>query len=124
LRYQDPPFFIKVMVLAKKFYALKNITYNYRISREIHINNERKIVDLFKGIRDCLYISKSMNLYKLYYTVVCHLNENYIIDIAKKFIINKHLRTIISQIIKNIDYELLKKNNFIFIKNKFYNQLK
>ena len=27
LRYQDPPFFIKAMAMAKKFYALKNITY-------------------------------------------------------------------------------------------------
>lgn len=125
LRYQDPPFFIKAMGLAKKFYALKNITYYYRISRKIQINNERKIIDIYKGIRDCLYISKSMNLYKLYYTILlCRLNSNFIINKAKYFIKNEHLRTIISQIIKNIDYDLLKKKNFIFIKNKFYNQLK
>ena len=125
LRFQDPPFFIKAMGLAKKFYALKNITYYYRISRKIQINNERKIIDIYKGIRDCLYISKSMNLYKLYYTILlCRLNSNFIINKAKYFIKNEHLRTIISQIIKNIDYDLLKKKNFIFIKNKFYNQLK
>jgi len=124
LRYQDPPFFIKAMALAKKFYALKNITYYHKISNKIRFINERKIIDLFKGIRDCLYISKSLNLYNLYYTVLCHFNSNYIINNTKNFINNKHLRVIISQIIKNIDYELLKKNNFIFIKNKFYNQLK
>jgi len=121
LRYQDPPFFITAMALAKKFYALKNITYYHRISKKLVINNERKIIDIFKGIRDCLYISKSMNLYNLYYTVLCRLNSNMIINNAKKFINNEHLRTIISQIIKNIDYELLKKKKINFI--KFYNQL-
>jgi len=124
LRYEDPPFFIKTMVLAKKFYSLKNITYYHRISNKIRFNNERKIIDLFKGIKYCLYISKSLNLYNLYYTILCHLNSNYIINNTKHFINNKHLRSIISQIIKNIDYELLKKKNYIFIKNKFYNHLK
>jgi len=65
-----------------------------------------------------------MNLYNLYYTVLCHLNSDIIINNAKKFINNKHLRRIISEIIKNIDYVLLEKKNFIFIKDKFYNQLK
>jgi len=124
LRYEDPPFFIKVMGLAKKFYALKKITYCHRISKTISINNKRAIIDIFKGIRDSLYISKSMNLYNLYYNSLCRLNSYFVINKAKYFINNEHLRTIISQIIKNIDYELLKKKKFIFIKNKFYNQLK
>ena len=124
LRYQDPPFFIKAMGLAKKFYALKNITYYYRISNKKLFYNERRIIDIFKGIRDCLYISKSMNLYSLYYTVLNHLNSDIIINNAKNFINNEYLRTIISQIIKNIDYELLKKKNLVFIKDKFYNELK
>ena len=112
------------MGLAKKFYALKNITYYYRISNKKLFYNERRIIDIFKGIRDCLYISKSMNLYSLYYTVLNHLNSDIIINNAKNFINNEYLRTIISQIIKNIDYELLKKKNLVFIKDKFYNELK
>ena len=52
LRYQDPPFFIKTMGLAKKFYALKNVTYYYRASYKNLKINERKITDIYKGIRD------------------------------------------------------------------------
>ena len=70
LRYQDPPFFIKTMGLAKKFYALKNVTYYYRSPLKKKIFNERKITDIYKGIGDCLQISKSMNLYNLYYLVL------------------------------------------------------
>lgn len=126
LRYQDPPFFIKVMGLAKKFFALKNITYYYRISNKtfLFFNNERKIIDIYKGIKDCLYISKSMNFHNLYYSVLSHLNSPIFINNAKFFINNEKLRIIISQIINNIDYDFLIKKNFTFIKNNFYDNFK
>ena len=120
LRYQDPPFFIKTMGIAKKFYALKNVTYYYRIYNKIKTMNERKITDIYRGIRDCLKISKSMHLYKLYYLVLSRLNTKIFISQAKKFKNIKNLKKIISKIIYNIDYGLLKKNNFTFIIDKFY----
>ena len=112
------------MVLAKKFYALKNITYYYnlRAPKKIKLLSEKKIVDIYKGIRDSLCISKSKNLFKLYYLVLLRFNSNSIIHDAKKFINSEKLKSIISQIIKNIDYDLLIKNKFTFIKKKFYNQ--
>ena len=121
LRYQDPPFFIKTMGLAKKFYALKNVTYYYRISNKIQLMNERKITDIYKGIGDCLRISKSMLLYKLYYLVLSRLNTKMFISQAKIFKKSKKLKKIISQIINNIDYDLLKRKNFTIIIDKFYN---
>ena len=121
LRYQDPPFFIKTMGKAKKFYALKNITYFYRVYNKNKTMNERKITDIYKGIRDCLMISKSMHLYKLYYLVLTRLNTKIFITQAKKFKNNKNLKKIISKILYNIDYGLLKKQNLTFIKDKFYN---
>ena len=121
LRYQDPPFFIKAMVFAKKFYALKNVTYYYRTSYKNLTINERKITDIYKGIRDCLKIAKSMNLYELYYLVLSRLNIKSFINQAKKFIKSNNLKEIISQIIVNIDYDLLKNKNFTFIIDKFYN---
>jgi len=128
LRYQDPPFFIKTMGLAKKFYALENITYYYRASKKTIIINERKLIDIYKGIGDCLQISKAKNLYKLlysslYYLVLSRLNIRFIINHAQKYIKSINLKNIISQIISNIDYDLLKKNNFTFIIDKFYNHL-
>ena len=124
LRYQDPPFFIKSMGLAKKFFALKKVTYYYRTFHKKLVFTERKITDIYKGIGDCLHISKSMNLYKLYYLVLSRLNTKMVINQAKKFIKSKNLKVIISKIINNIDYDLLKKANFSLIINEFYIQLK
>lgn len=123
LRYQDPPFFIKTMGMAKKFYALENLTYYYRFSKKKLLFNERKITDLYKGIRDCLHISKSMNLYKLYYLVLSRLNTEKFIDQVKNFMKSKKLKHIISKILYNIDYDLLNKENFTFIIDKFYSHL-
>ena len=108
------------MGIAKKFYALKNVTYYYRIYNKIKTMNERKITDIYRGIRDCLKISKSMHLYKLYYLVLSRLNTKIFISQAKKFKNSKNLKKIISKIIYTIDYGLLKKNNFTFIIDKFY----
>lgn len=109
------------MGLAKIFYGLKNVTYYYRASHKNLFINERKIIDIYKGIRDCLQISKSMNLYKLYHLVLSRLNIKHYINKAKKFIKNNNLKEIITQTIVNIDYDLLNKNNLTFIIDKFYN---
>ena len=111
------------MGLAKKFYALENITYYYRVANKTRYTEERKVIDLYKGLRDCLFISKSMNLYNLYYLILCRLNENIIINLAKKFIKSNNLKSIISEIINNIDYNFLEKNKLKYIKSNFYKQL-
>jgi hypothetical protein len=121
LRFQDPPFFIKTMAIAKNFYALKNITYLHRIWQKPLIFNERKITDVYKGIKNCLDISKSMNLYKSYYLTLAILNKNFIIINAKKYLKSKRLKHSISLVLKAINYNLIKKNNFTFFLNEFYN---
>ena len=63
------------MYKAKQFYALKDITYLYRASNKTILIDERRIIDNFRGIKDCLFFSKSMHLYKLYHIELCHLNE-------------------------------------------------
>ena len=44
LRYQDPPFLIKAMAKAKKFYQLNYTTYLYRKSHKKIFWNEKKII--------------------------------------------------------------------------------
>jgi len=124
LRFQDPPFFIKTMAIAKNFFALKNITYLHRISNKIKILNERKINDIYKGINQCLDISKSMHLYKLYCRILSRLNSKFIINNAKKFIKRKKLKYTISLVLKKINYDIIKKENYKFKLNKFYLKLK
>jgi glycosyltransferase involved in cell wall biosynthesis len=77
-RFQDPPFFIKAMLQAKEFYALKMITYCYRNGhREVNWNRE-KTNDLLKGLIDNLLISKEYELAKLHYLTVQRININYV----------------------------------------------
>ena len=62
LSYEDPPFFIKSMIRAKYFFSLNNITYFRRVYKKSIILNEKIVVDIFRGMKYCLDISKSHNL--------------------------------------------------------------
>ena len=123
LRYQDPPFFIKTMGLAKNFYALKNVTYLKGLTYRNVIWTEKKAIDMFKGLKQCLYISEKMNLYKLYCLMYNRLNSIDFLYFAKIYIINKTLRILIFNILNNINYNIFKKENFTFIQNKLYNNI-
>lgn len=122
LRYQDPPFFIKTMALAKKFYAIKDFTYYYRESSDIKIFNEKKVEDIYKGLKESLILSQRMHLYLLYCRVLWHLNAEIIVINAQKFI-NKKLAFIINEILKNIDLDIIKRTKCSFIMNDFYKKL-
>lgn len=73
-RQQDPVFFIKVMSLAGEFYALDIPTYLYRVSHKRITWDERKATDLFKGLRECLTLSKEYGLYELHKKICYRLN--------------------------------------------------
>ena len=122
LRYQDPPFFIKTMALAKQFYAIKDFTYYYRESNDIKIFNEKKVEDIYKGLKESLILSERMHLYLLYCRVLWHLNAEIIVINAKKFI-NKKLAFIINEILKNINLDIIKRTKCSFIMNDFYKEL-
>ena len=67
LRMQDPPFFIKAMALAGKFYSLKKPTYVYRVAHKEIEWTLRKAKDVVKGIIDGLTLSKEYHLDRLHY---------------------------------------------------------
>ena len=83
LRYEDPPFFIKAMGLAKKFYAMEDITYYYRESNKTTIFNEKKLEDIYKGLNESLILSERMHLYLLYCRVMWHFNAEIIVSNVK-----------------------------------------
>ena len=112
------------MAKAKNFYALKNITYLYRKYKKGQNLNERIIIDIFKGIKDSLDIAQTLHFYKLYYLILNRLNIKTFILAAKKYLKNKGLRHLISNIIHNINLDLLKKGKYKFKLNGFYNQIK
>ena len=123
LRYEDPPFFIKAMALAKKFYAMKDFTYYYRASNKTKIFNEETIIDIYKGLNESLILSEKLRLYFLYCKVLENFNAEVIILNAKKFI-NKKMICFINKILNNINFDILKRQNCAFIKNDFYENIK
>ena len=123
MRYQDPPFFIKAMGLAKKFYAMEDITYYYRESNKTKIFNEEKVIDIYKGLNESLILSEKMHLYLLYCRILENFNAEIIVLNAKKFI-NKKIICIINKILNNINLDILKSQSYAFIKNDFYEKIK
>ena len=67
-RYQDPPFFVKTMVVAKRFYAVPKIVYARRIGHKTIGWTQEKILDVISGLRDIFVMSKEANLPVLH----CH----------------------------------------------------
>lgn len=118
IRYQDPPFFIKAMALSKKFYAVKETTYYYRISNKVW--TEKKIIDQYKSFEYSLRLCEIFNLYKLYYIIIKRLNYEIFLIPTKSFIKSKKLINLIIRILKHINYDKIKKEKHFFELNQIY----
>ena len=64
-RFEDPPFMVKAMLQAEKFYALNKITYAYREEYKKVQWTKEKIYDLLHGILDNLKYADRYHLSKL-----------------------------------------------------------
>jgi glycosyltransferase involved in cell wall biosynthesis len=120
-RYQDPPFFIKAMFFSKKFYALENITYLYRISHKIIIWNEKKFMDELNGFKDCFIFSEKYKLNKLFCKIIEHLNSPLFLTPIQLFYNNSKIMNKVLQILKSINYNKINKCPFKL--NKIYNEI-
>ena len=75
-RYQDPPFFVKCMIAAEKFYAVTKCTYCYRLGyQQATIYKGKKILDWTLGIIDELRISARNRLSKLHRYAFDRINK-------------------------------------------------
>ena len=110
LRQQDPPFFIKAMATAQRFYALAEATYVYRVSHKNIQWTERKVVDMFKGIEDSLNYSSKFDLDKLHILQALRINAWTFRTALAETIKHDSVRQQATQAIQTIDFSLLKKN--------------
>lgn len=81
LRFQDPPFFVNALSLAKKFYAINKITYSYRMNHKELVWNEEKISNLIYGLLDVLIVSRQKKYHNLFNVINERFYCQYIIDI-------------------------------------------
>ena len=84
-RFQDPPFFVKAMLVAEKFYAIPKVVYCYnKEDNKVNWTNE-KINEAVEGIIENLELSRVHHLPFLHKITVEHLNIDF------KNIIIEHL---------------------------------
>ena len=74
-RFQDPPFFVRAMIAAERFYALDMPVYLYRQLPGAAKLTPKKTIDFLHGITDNLRISKEHNLAQLHYITAERLNR-------------------------------------------------
>lgn len=72
-RFQDPPFFVKALYTAQKFYAVPTVTYKYRVGSVSW--NKSKAQDLLKGIRLNQKYAHKYKLRKLQHTTMARLDD-------------------------------------------------
>ena len=77
IRFQDPPFFVKAMITAEKFYALKRITYCYRYGHQKLEWTQKRIIAVLNGMIDNLEMSNQHNLEKLHRLTLDRLIREY-----------------------------------------------
>lgn len=73
-RFQDPPFFVKAMIAANRFYALDEAIYLYRQLPGASKLTAGKTIDFLQGIMDNLLVSKESGLAQLHYITAERLN--------------------------------------------------
>lgn len=74
-RFQDPPFFVKAMIAAERFYALDEPIYLYRQLPGAAKLTPKKTIDFLYGIMDNLRMSKENGLAQLHYITAERLNR-------------------------------------------------
>jgi glycosyltransferase involved in cell wall biosynthesis len=62
LRYQDPPFFVRAMLAAGRFFALEEPSYKYRVSAKAVSWDTRRALDMIRGITEVAVLAAENNL--------------------------------------------------------------
>lgn len=120
-RFQDPPFFVNVMVHAKRFYVVPEVVYCYRKGEKRVKWSDDKALDAVKGITDVLRMSKEYRLAKLHVAALERINIEYYSIVAKK--IRPDNLEMIEQLLKTnkeVDVDLLIEAGYDIDRDKKY----
>lgn len=130
IRFQDPPFFVKAMTLAKVFYAMERVTYKYRVAAQKILWTNNKLLHLMYGLRDNLCISGKNELEMLHKTTLKRIGGTYLswyedrIDTLPFEIIDAFLDVCsyinASMIADSKEYLTYRKDIFAFVKTMFF----
>ncbi len=109
VRFQDPPFFIKAMICAEKFYAMKKVVYCYRRPSANKVQwNLKKTTDLMTALKDDLEMSSKHGLAKLHALTLKRIDIRFHEPILKNAVKKESvIFELLSQMSEAIDHELL-----------------
>ena len=74
-RFQDPPFFVKAMFVAKKYFFIDESIYRYRLIASSLKYTIKKTIDMLDGVMDNLKFSRENGLAKLHCLSANRLNK-------------------------------------------------
>ena len=81
-RFQDPPFFVKAMIAAGRFYRICPVTYVYRWSRRFSNWDDERVLHLVSAIRDNLSVAAENKLYDLFGRTLARVKVDFRNEIA------------------------------------------
>ena len=123
LRQQDPPFFVKTMAIAEKFYAIREATYVYRVSHKQIQWTERKSVDTVRGLTDCLNYTTKYNLPKLHYSLAQRLCNPWFLRAFKLLEDKIELHKYLVNMVNALNFDVIYSINSDFKLPWFYKSL-
>ncbi len=113
-RFQDPPFFVKAMITAGKFFLIDEPVYVYRQLYGKSKYTLKKTFDFLKGVMDNLNISRENDLVKLHYITANRLDREGSFMVTKN-LFSENRDELLFNLIKassKVDAEWLRDNGY------------
>lgn len=84
IRFQDPPFMVRALTIAEKFYALTDVTYCYRKNHKTIMWDEKQVEALLRGLQLNLQWAREHEMYDLYNLTIRRIIYDYKEPIMKQ----------------------------------------
>lgn len=110
LRFQDPPFMIQTFTLAEKFFAIKKVTYCYRMDYRLIHWDKKKVEDLLTGLRMNIKWAERYQFMDLLKLTLKRMADEYFEVIMAQFLREADIRNIVYGIINE---QLIFRNEII-----------
>lgn len=99
VRFQDPPFMVRAFTLADKFFAIKKVTYCYRVGYRLPQWTKVKVEDLLVGLHMNMIWAMRYQLFSLMDLCIERLTKEYFEIIMSYFFKDLDIRDIVYGII-------------------------
>jgi len=109
IRFQDPPFFVKAMLCAGEFYALKRFAYCYRWGHKTIDWTAKRTTDMVRGVADNIEMSATHGMAKLHKLSISRIEVSGYDAISKNLTVeNLELLKTLLRANDNVDVNLLR----------------